>query len=159
MATIDLRGLPEVNKMLGQFEGAPLRNRTRRALRGAGAVYRKRMRSGGNRGWAKRPKSFYQTRTRNHQNPLSVSVAPKSPLSTIFEGGASDHRIGASGQVLSNFGSRRQGGADFSGGFFSARGPVSHPGVAARPFVGPIFTEGENEAKDAFTKELFEGIK
>lgn len=140
MATIDLRGLPEVNQMLAQFEGKALNNRMRRSLRGAGAVFRKRMRAAGRMGWANRPRSFNRTRTRNHRNPLGVSVSPQSALSNIFEGGAGPH------------------GIPITKGSFAGR-TIRHPGVAARPFVGPIFEAGEDQARDAFGDELFEGIK
>lgn len=148
---IDISGIPEVEEMLGQFQGRELTNRTRRALRAGAGEFRKRIRTKGGGGWANRPRSFYKTRTRNHRNPLGVSVAPQSPLSTIFEGGAGRHPIAPrGGSVLAS----GQGETPFF-----ARGSVSHPGVAARPFVGPIFREGEGDALREFEDKLFEGIR
>ncbi|MEO5965220.1 MAG: hypothetical protein ABIR11_07120 [Candidatus Limnocylindrales bacterium] len=150
-AVFDIQGLPEVNKMLEQFEGRELTNRTRRGLRAGAAEYRKRMRVKGGGGWANRPRGFYKTRTRNHRNPLGVSVAPQSPLSTIFENGAGRHPIAPrAGSVLAS----GQGESPFF-----ARGSVSHPGVTARPFVGPIFREGEADAARKFEEALFKGIR
>lgn len=137
--TVDLRGAPEVQKMLAQFEGRELNNRTRRSLRASGAVFRKRMRAKGRAGWANRPRSFNKTRTRSHRIPLGLSVSPQSPLSNIFEGGAKPHGIPI-------------------GTGPSAGRTVQHPGVAARPFVGPVFSESEREATDAFMDTFMEGV-
>lgn len=136
----DIRGLAEVKAMLGQVEERELRNRTRRALRASGAVFRKAMRSkraGAN--WPRRPKTFYRTRTRNHRIPLGVSVSPQSPLSNIFEHGARPHGIPI--------------GVGPSAGRI-----VQHPGVAARPFVGPVFDAERRAAEEAFADELLKGI-
>lgn len=138
--SIDLRGLPEVQKMLGQFTDREMVNRTRRALRGSAGVFRKRMRGAGQMGWPSRPKTFRKTRTRNHRTPLGVSVSPQSPLSNIFEGGAKAHAIPI-------------GRGPFAGRL------IQHPGVAARPFVGPIFDAAKREAEGKFTDDLFEGVR
>lgn len=132
---IDIRGVPEVHKMLAQFTPRELTNRTRRALRAGGAVMRKEMRQKGNRkGFY--PKGFKSTRTRNHQHPLGVSVSPKSPLSTIFEHGARPH-------MEPNPWVGRE---------------TQHPGMAARPFIAPVFAAGQSPATVAMEKTLFEGL-
>jgi len=136
---VDVSGEPAVQKMLEQVSGRELNNRSRRAARAGAAVFRKGMRnrSGGN--WSKRPKSFHKTRTRGHRIPIGVSVSPQSPLSTIFEHGAKAHGIPI-------------------GTGPNAGRIVQHPGVAARPFIAPVFDAGRREAEDAFAEKLLEGI-
>lgn len=145
--SIDWQGLPEVRKMLAQFNERELNNRTRRALRAGAKVMRDELRREGRR--SDLPRTFRKTRTRSHRNPLGVSVAPASPLSPIFEHGARSHEIGRGGAILAN--------RDTSASFF-ARGPVRHPGMAARPVIAPAFARGEDRATRAFGDVLFEGI-
>ena len=157
MATeFDVRGVPEVRQMLEQVQGRELNNRMRRALRRGAKVFREALRDEA-RSRSDLPTSFAKIRTRAHRNPLGVSVSPKSPLSTIFEHGASAHQIGAPGQLLSNFEGRRQAGPTQGRPFF-ARGPVRHPGMAARPFIGPTFDAAEGRASEAMRDELLEGL-
>jgi hypothetical protein len=138
----DLRGLPEVEEMLEQFQGRELNNRTRRAVRAGAAEFRDEMRSEG-RSRSDLPKTFSKTRTRNHRNPIGTSVSPKSALSSIFEHGAKPHTIPGSG----------------SSGFGRGWPTVRHPGMAARPFIGPVFDAAKDEAEDAVADELFKGIR
>lgn len=133
---IDLRGMPEVQKMLAQFEGQPLQNRVRKALRAGVAPIRKEMRSRAGVGF---PRRFKKTRTRGHRNPLGVSVSPQSPLSTIFEHGARPHPI------------------PITKGPFAGR-TIQHPGMAARPLSGPAFDAKRSEAERAVADALFEGL-
>lgn len=139
MASIDfdLKGLPEVQKMLAQFEGAPLNNRIRRSLRAAVAVIRPAMRTKARSGGF--PKKFARTRTRPHRNPLGVSISPGSPLSTVFEHGARPHAI------------------PIKSGPFAGR-TIQHPGMAPRPISGPVFDQTRSRAEDAFADTLFEGL-
>lgn len=147
--TIDLRGLPEVKAMLAQVQGQPLQNRVRRALRAGAKPIREEMRRKGKAGWPNRPASFNKTRTRGHRNPVGVSVSPKSALSTIFEHGAAIHVIEPKhGRDLVNR----------ETGFYSIGG-VYHPGVAARPFIGPVFDASENKAETEIGRVLFEGLE
>lgn len=150
MATIDvdLRGLPEVEKLLAAFEGRPLNNRMRRALRAGAKVMREEMRSQA-RSRSDLPRTFAKTRTRAHRSPLGVSVSPKSPLSNIFEQGAKDHIIAPRDAPFL---------ANREAGFF-ARGPVSHPGMAARPFIAPVFAAAEDRASEAVERTLFEDLR
>lgn len=151
--TISLEGLPEVRQLLQQFEGRQLNNRTRRALRAGAKVFRTGLRDEA-RSRSDLPKTFAKTRTRAHRNPLGVSVSPQSPLSSIFEGGAVSHQIAPKSQGLlaGPAGSRSRGRA------FVARGPVRHPGMAARPVIGPVFDSEQDDAEDEFGRVLFEGI-
>ena len=135
--SVDLQGLPEVQKLLGQFEGAPLNNRVRRALRAGIAVIRPALRTKARSGGF--PKKFAKTRTRPHRNPVGVSVSPGSPLSTVFEHGARPHAI------------------PIKAGPFAGR-TVQHPGMAPRPIAGPVFDDKRDEAQDAFADELFRGL-
>lgn len=143
----DVRGLPEAQKLLEQFQGGPLNNRMRRALRAGAKVFRVALRAEALRR-TDLPRTFAKTRTRSHRYPLAVSVSPQSPLSTIFEHGAESHDEGGAGQLLAN-----------KGAGFIARGPVHHPGMLARPVIGPVFTASEDEAEDAVGDTLFEGIR
>ena len=153
--SVSLEGLPEVKRLLDQFEGRQLNNRTRRALRAGAKAFRTEMRKQA-RSRTDLPKTFAKTRTRNHRNPLGVSVSPQSPLSNIFEGGARRHTIssgGGSGILAGPASTRSRSDA------FFARGSVSHPGMAARPFIGPVFDASQRDAEDDFGRVLFEGIE
>lgn len=134
---VDLRGLPEVQAMLSQFEGQPLQNRTRKALRAGIAVIRGPLRAAASSG--RFPRKFKRTRTRAHRNPLGVSVSPGSPLSTIFEHGAKPHAI------------------PITKGPFAGRS-IQHPGMAARPLSGPVFDANRGKAEQAVSDALFEGL-
>ena len=137
MITVDLQGLPECEAMLAQFQGQPLQNRTRKALRAGIAVLRKPLRAAASSG--RFPRKFKKTRTRGHRNPLGVSVSPGSPLSTIFEHGARPHMI------------------PITKGPFAGRS-IAHPGMAARPLSGPVFDAHRAEAERAIADALFEGV-
>lgn len=152
--TVSVEGLPEVKRLLDQFQGGPLNNRARRALRAGAKEFRTEMRS---QAMARSdlPKTFRKTRTRAHRNPLGVSVSPQSPLSNIFESGARTHTIRPKGgQVLiGKAGERSRGQA------FFARGAVRHPGMRARPFIAPVFDASQDDAEKAFGRVLFEGLR
>lgn len=151
---IDLRGQPEVQALLEQFQGGPLNNRTRRALRAGAGEFRDEMRAQ-TRARSDLPRSFSKTRTRSHRNPLGVSVSPKSPLSTIFERGAGRHVVAPTGRgILAGPSGERSRDAAFF-----ARGAVSHPGMRARPLIAPVFNAAEDDAGEAFDDVLFEGIR
>lgn len=137
MILLDLRGLPEVNALLGEFQGGKLNNRTRRALRAGVKVFRGPMRTAASD--SRFPRKFKRTRTRGHRNPLGVSLSPGSPLSTIFEHGAKPHAI------------------PITKGPFAGR-TVQHPGMAARPLSGPVFDANRGKAEQAFASTLFEGL-
>lgn len=147
LAEVQLSGEPEVQAMLAQFTGRELNNRTRRALRAAVKPMREEMRARGKAG--KYPRKFAQTRTRGHRNPPGVSVNPKSPLSTIFEHGAKAHPIEPKkATVLANE----------KTGFFSG-GAVTHPGMAAIPFIAPVFAAAKERAMAAFSETLMADVK
>ena len=135
---VDLRGLPEVEQMLAQFQGGPLNNRMRRALRAGVAIIRGPLRAKASSGGF--PRKFRKTRTRPHRNPLGVSLSPGSPLSTVFEHGARPHAI------------------PIKKGPFAGR-TIQHPGMKARPLSGPVFDANRGRAEDAIGDALFEGIQ
>ncbi len=147
---IDVRGLPETQEMLAQVTGRQLQNRTKRAVRAGAKVMREGLRSEV-RARSDLPKSFAKTKTSSHRNPIGVSVAPTSLLARIFEHGARSHSIGRAGQLLAHVEGRYL--------TFLARGPVRHPGMAARPFVVPVFEDKKRPAGDAIERTLFEGIE
>lgn len=152
--TVTIEGLPETKRLLEQFEGRQLNNRTRRALRAGAKVFRTEMRSQAS-SRSDLPKTFRKTRTRAHRTPLGVSVSPKSPLSNIFEEGAKPHTIAPmrGGALVGKAGERSRGSA------FFARGSVRHPGMNARPFIGPVFDASQDDAEDEFGRVIFEGIE
>jgi hypothetical protein len=135
---IDVRGIPEVHRMLDQMTGQQLQNRTRRALRAGLAPMRQAYRSRAKSG--RYPRRFRSTRTRNHRNPLGVSLAPQSPLGPIFDHGARPHSIA------------------ITRGPFAGR-TIHHPGMAARPITAPAFDAGRDEAEAAIERVLFEGLR
>lgn len=143
---IDLRGDREVRAMLDQFTGRQLQNRIRRMARAGAGVFRRVLRDRAHAGDF--PATFAKTSTKAHRNPIGVSVRPVSPLVNIFEGGAQQHSIGGPGQLLAN-----------PDAGFAARGPVSHPGMNARPLVGPSFDQGRDEAEDAIEDALWAGVR
>lgn len=155
--SIDLRGMPEVQAMLDQLSPRQAENRMRRAMRAAAKPMREEIRRKASAG--KFPRSMRATRTRAHRHPFGVSVSPKSPLSNIFEHGAKRHAIGAAGKFLSNFEGRRQAAGAFRGGILAARGPVMHPGMGARPLIGPAFDAAKDRAEKAFADKFMEGIR
>lgn len=157
MTTINVRGIPEAKELLEGLSGQQLQNRTRQATRAGAKVFREDVRREA-RSRADIPNSFAKTATRGHRNPVGTSTGPISPLLSIFEGGATSHPIGGPGQPLTNVKDRvgRVGASDAA---FFARGPVRHPGMAARPLIGPIFQRDEAEATEAAMDTLLEGIR
>lgn len=149
MTRITVRGTKEAAKLLDSLSGRELRNRTRRGVRSAAKVFRTELRAEAS-SRSDLPKSFKKTATRNHDNPIATSTGPTSPLINIFEGGAGQHPIGAKGQLLHS----QQGEP-----LFAARGPVKHPGMGARPLIGPVFDAKDDEAGDAAILTIFEGIR
>jgi hypothetical protein len=134
-------------KLLAELSGRELKNRMRRATRAGAKVLRAEVRQEA-RSRADLPRSFARTQTINHSN-LSVSTGPTSPLLNIFEGGAGEHPIGERGQLLHS----QQGEP-----FFAARGPVRHPGMDARPLIGPVFDREKDDAAAEGMSTLVEGI-
>ncbi|MES2210960.1 MAG: hypothetical protein V4515_12380 [Chloroflexota bacterium] len=153
---VSLRGDREIAKVIDSLSGRELQNRTRRATRAGAKVFRQglRQRVTG----SQYPKAYRKLATKNHRNG-STSTGPVSPLLNIFEGGAGIHAIGAPGQLLSNFATRREAGPAHAGGFFMARGPVSHPGVKAIPLIAPEFAADQDKASSAAMDKLTEGLR
>lgn len=147
MATVVVKGADEAQKLLRSLSGRELQNRTRRGTRAGAAVFRTAVRAAA-RSRSDLPDSFARTATRGHRSPVGTSTGPTSPLLNIFEGGAGAHEIGGAGQVLVN----RE--ADFF-----ARGPVHHPGMDARPLIGPVFDDKEDEATEAAMATIMAGIR
>lgn len=150
---VDVRGLPETRKLLRSLSGQQLQNRVRQGTRAGAKVMRTELRS--RAASPEFPSSFKKTATRGHRNPVGTSTGPRSPLINIFEPGAGAHPIGGGGQVLSNFENRRQDAGDYRGGLFFARGPVDHPGMAARPLIGPTFDATKDAAAQAAIDTIF----
>jgi hypothetical protein len=151
---VDIRGMKETRDLLESFSGNELQNRVRRGTRAGAKVMRAELRK--QAADPKFPRSFRRTKTRGHRTPVGTSVGPTSPLINIFEGGAGWHVIAPkAGGVLSNFGDRREAAGDYRGGIFFARGPVSHPGMEARPLIGPVFDATKDKAAEAAIDVIF----
>jgi hypothetical protein len=145
--TVSLRGGREARKLLDSLSGRELQNRTRRGSRRAAKVFRTAGKAEA-KSRADLPDSFARFATKGHRTPVGTSTGPTSPLLNIFEGGAGIHRIGAPGQLLYN--------ADAA---FMARGPVTHPGMDARPFIAPVFAENNAEASERAMDDILAGIR
>lgn len=142
---LDIRGLPETRELLASFSDRELQNRVRQGTRAGIKVMRKELRSRAQD--PQYPSSFRKTKTRGHRTPVGTSVGPASPLLNIFEVGAKVHPIGGQGQLLHS----QQGEP-----LFAARGPVRHPGMAARPIIGPTFDATHDEAAKAALDKIFQ---
>jgi hypothetical protein len=135
---IELHGMEAIKRMYDEvIDTRKFNNRIRRALRAAIGPFRDALRARGRAG--KYPAGFRRTRTRDHRNPLGISISPSSPLSPVFEHGAKAHAIPIS------------------------RGPFAgvtaqHPGMAARPIAGPAFDSAKDKAERAFADKLVEGL-
>lgn len=142
--TVDVRGLPETVELLESFTDRQLQNRVRQGTRAGAKIMRTELRSRAQD--PKYPSSFRKTKTRGHRTPVGTSVGPNSPLINIFEPGAKAHPIGGTGQLLHSQQGER---------LFAARGPVQHPGMAARPLIGPVFEATKDDAAEAAIDVIF----
>jgi hypothetical protein len=153
---VDIRGIPEAKELLEQLSGKELQNRTRRGTRKGAAVLRAEVRSRAGTGGI--PRRFKKTKTKGHRTPVGTSTGPTSPLLNIFESGAGPHAIAPSRGILSNLGTRREAGAKQGAPFF-ARGAVTHPGMSARPLIGPVWDAKQDEASEATLDGILEGLR
>ena len=158
-ATLEIRGGPSIARTLNALGGRELQNRTARATRAGAGVFRRELRSSVKSGT--HPASFRRIATRNHRMPIGTSVGPTSPLINIFEGGAGRHPI-APGKLQSS-GNRPmllsgKGGEHYRSRDFAASMPVSHPGMGARPLIGPVFDRSNGEAAAKAMDKLLEGL-
>jgi hypothetical protein len=163
MTAIHLEGLPQVRKMIDSVSGRELQNRQRRAVRAAAKPMQAALKvqaatPGHPRSFTKVPAAKVTTRGGTSGRDVEARVRPKSPLFNIFEPGAGSHTIKprrkkalggpAGGSGWSAEGRKRPAA-------FFARGPVSHPGFAARPILPAAFAAGEAAAMTAFEQALF----
>ena len=177
MTAIHLEGLPQVRKMIDSVSGRELQNRQRRAVRAAAKPMQAALKvqaatPGHPRSFTKVPAAKVTTRGGTSGRDVEAYVRPRSPLFNIFEPGAGAHTIAPGSSVTSRPG--RTGGKarkaalagpagsgswDKTGrkrpAAFFARGPVSHPGFAARPILPAAFAAGEAAAMTAFEQALF----
>lgn len=158
--TVDARDLAEARELLDSLSGRDLQNRTRRATRRGAAVMRTELRKEVKSG--QHPRSFKKIATKGHRTPVGTSVGPTSPLLNIFEPGAGAHEIspgrlrvsGGRPMLLSG-----AAGEHYRTRAFVASMPVTHPGMAARPLVGPVFDKTHDEAAETAMDELLAGIR
>ena len=168
-----VRGTREAKQLLESLSGKELQNRTRRATRAGAAVFRRKVRSEA-KARSDIPDSFARTKTRGHRTPVGTATGPTSPLLNIFEPGAGVHTIApgwsGTGRGTATRRARRgtftgklllsgKGGEHYRARDFVASGPVTHPGMAARPFVEPIFESEKDEASETAMDTYLEGLR
>lgn len=167
MSGVTLRGDKEIRKLLESLSERELQNRMRRATRAGVAVMRRELKvraAGGDY-----PKTFQKIATRSStRGGIRTQTGPTSPLLHIFEEGAKPHRIApaaAGGIRTSRGGARSVVDSSSTGvlsnpdaGFF-ARGPVNHPGMAARPLIAPVFASTKDRAGVVAMDKLTEGLR
>ena len=167
--SVTVLGLHEAEKLLDGYQGRDLQNAERRAVRAAANAFKPEIiaaaqaRHGSGTGNV--PASFAKVRAPKVSThggasgrDVEASIRPRSPLFNIFEPGARPHRIaprhkhelagpdGSGGWTKA--GRKRRGG-------FYARGPVSHPGMSARPILPTAFEAGAGRAEDAAANAIF----
>lgn len=172
--TVNVRGQKEAIRLLDSLSGNELQNRVRRGTRAGAKVFREETRSEA-KARSDIPDSFAKTATKGHRTPVGTSTGPTSPLLNIFEVGAGSHPIvpGQSGGAPIR---RGRGGATrptstgkgalagtkgerWRGSDFFTRAAVRHPGMTARPLIGPIFEAKDDEATNAALDSILEGIR
>lgn len=146
---LDIRGLPETRELLDSFTGNQLQNRVRVATRAGAKVLRTELRSRATD--PQYPSSFRKTKTRGHRTPVGTSTGPDSPLLYIFEVGAKPHGIGKGAPNSQGTKTVLYNASEA----FIARAPVKHPGMAARPIIGPVADAKQDEAAKAAMDVLF----
>lgn len=173
---VHLEGLPQVEKLLAQYQGQPLQNKMRQAVRAGAKPLQQQLKFEGDT--PGHPHSFTNvpaakiTTHGGSGRQVEAYVRPKSPLFNIFEPGAHAHAIAPGSSVTGRAG--RHGGAarkaalagpagsgswDAKGrkrkaAFFSA-GPVQHPGMSARPILPAAFEAAAPAAEDAIAQAIF----
>lgn len=178
--SVSLRGDKEIRKLLDSLSGKELQTRTRRATRAGSAVMRAELRGRVRSG--SYPRSFSRIKTRSStRGGIKTQTGPTSPLLSIFEQGATAHRIGpkAAGSIrVGASGDRSVVDSSSRGGFLSnlnnrdgaaqagrwekaffARGAVQHPGMHARPLIAPTFEASKDAATAKAMAKLLEGIR
>ncbi|MHB8459113.1 MAG: hypothetical protein ACYDAK_05325 [Candidatus Limnocylindrales bacterium] len=156
-------GVAPIMRMLEQFEGQPLQNAMRRAVRAGAKPFQATLKSVA--ASSSVPRSFQKvpapkvTTHGGSGRSIEAYVRPKSPLFNIFEPGAGVHTISpGSAGVLG--GPAGPGGWSTAGrkrpGDFFSRGPVSHPGMRARPILPAAFAMGEPASVDAMANAIFQ---
>lgn len=174
---VTVAGLPEVRRLLAQFEGQELQNKMRVAVRAGLRPFQASLRveaagAGHPRSFTKVPAGTVTTHGGASGREIEGYVRPKSPLFNIFEPGAGSHEISPNRSVTARPG--RKGGkprkpilAGPAGGaswtaegrkrpaaFFSTSA-VTHPGMAARPIMPRAFAAAQEASTDAMAKAIF----
>lgn len=171
--TITVSGTKEARQLCRSLSGRELQNRTRRGTRAGAKVFRTKARAEA-KSRPDIPDSFAVTKTRGHRNPVGTSTGPTSPLLNIFEQGADDHTIApgwqGSGRATVTRGARSgmftgrlllsgKGGEHYRSRDFVAGEPVHHPGMGARPLIGPVFDSEQEKASQAAMDEFLRGLR
>lgn len=150
--TLVVRGTARMQRTLRALEGRELQNRVRRGTRAGAAVMRAELRRQARSG--NFPATFAKTATRGHRTPVGTSTGPSTPLINIFEGGAGAHTIAPEhGLLLSGKAGTRWRDRDFA-----ASEPVHHPGMGARPLIGPVFDATHDEASEAAFDAIMDNL-
>lgn len=162
--TVDLRGLPEVRRMLASVDDKERRNRERRAVRAAAKPFNTGLKAAAaSEPTGNVPKSFQRVGTRvsasaRREGEIVAIVKPKSALFNIFEPGAGPHMIAPHHGLLAGYGGGfgfwTQGSRKRARNFVSRRA-VRHPGMKARPLLPTAFAGNVEKASDAATAVIF----
>lgn len=170
---IRVTGTKEAQKLCRSLSGRELQNRTRRGTRAGAKVFRTKVRAEA-KSRSDIPDSFAKTKTRGHRTPVGTSTGPTSPLLNIFEQGAGQHTIApgwqGSGRGTTTRGARAgtftgrllmsgKGGEHYRSRDFVSGEPVSHPGMGARPLIGPVFDSEQEKASQAAMDEFLRGLR
>lgn len=164
-AIVSFVGLREAEKMLDEFTDKELANKMRRAARAGIGEFRAELRTEAASG--DYPRSFRKTKTRTTTRggasgrEIEAYVRPSSPLFNIFEPGAGQHQISPKGSRSGGVLAGPAGNATWDPGGrkrpadFFARGPVTHPGMKARPLLAKAFNARVARAEDAVANAIF----
>lgn len=154
---VRVNGTAEARRLTEHLEGREMQNRTRRATRRGAVVFRTAVRAEA-RSRSDIPDSFAKSKTRGHRTPVGTSTGPTSPLLNIFEEGTKPHMIAPGAEshklLLSGHAGERWRSRDFVAGE-----PVRHPGMSARPIIGPVFAAKQDEAAEAAMDEYLRGLR
>lgn len=163
--TFDLRGLPEVRKLLASVDDRERFNRERRAVRAAGNVFKPALAASARShhgGSENVPASFARVRVkvsasnRRGRMPTAI-IRPASALFNIFEPGARAHDIAPKAGLMG--GPAGSGGWSKEGrkrrGAFAARGTVHHPGMSSRALLPGVFNAEVGRAERAAADIIF----
>ena len=182
---VSVVGLGPLMKLLGQYEGQPLQNAMRRAIRAGAKPFQASLKAVAAERHAPRSFQMVPVKVTTHGGAgrqIEAYVRPRSPLFNILEPGAKRHVITPGEKGFNSYRSsrpyptkaRKTGGralAGQAGGSvwpsdhsqpgrkrpvdFFSTGPVTHPGLKGRGMLPAAFAMGEPASVDAMANVIF----